>query len=345
MKHSLKVFAGGTCLLAAASGCLAQTEAPEQEVDRAIEVASITADRGIVTRPGRLTIEPSLSYSQSDSTVVAIEGYTVIPALLIGLINVSEVQRDLFVAALSFKFGITSRLEASLRVPYLSIEEDLREREAFQGTPVDRLTESSGEGLGDVEASLRYQLNDGTDGWPYFIGNLRVRGPSGEGPYDVPRRTLLDSQGNPIGTILSERPTGSGFWAFEPGLSVIYPTDPAVLFGNLSYVWTMEEDEGPANGGTVDPGDIIRFGFGMGFSINERTSFSLGYDHSIIQKTEYEFDNELTASNFDRIQVGALTFGFSQRLSRSSSFNLGVSVGVTEQAPNAEITLRLPFSF
>ncbi|MDG5500926.1 transporter [Marinobacter sp. BGYM27] len=318
---------------------------PEKPVEKASEVASITTDRGIVTRPGKLTIEPAISYANSNSTVVAVEGYTVIPALLVGLINITEVQRDIFVGALTFKYGITSRLETTLRAPYLSIREDLRERQAFQGTPVDSITESSGDGLGDIEATLRYQFNDGVEGWPYVIGSFRIRAPTGEGPYDVDRRILRDNLGNPIGIAFTERPTGSGFWGFEPGLSFIYPSDPAVLFGNLSYTYTLEEDEGFANGGTVDPGDIIRFGFGMGFAFNERTSFSLSYDHSIIPKTELEFDNNLDDARFDRIQLGSLAFGLSQRLTADTSVSLSVSVGVTENAPSTELTLKLPMAF
>lgn len=312
--------------------------------DTATDIASITADRGIVTRPGRFTIEPSFSHAHSNATRVAVEGYTIIPALLIGLINISEIQRDIFVSAVSLKYGFTSRFEGSVRVPYLSIREDLREREIFQGTPVDTLRESSGEGLGDVELAVRYQLNDGLDGWPYLIGVFRAKAPTGDGPYDVKQRLLTDNSGNPIGIELAERPTGSGFWSVEPGLSFIYPTDPAVLFGNLSYVWTIKEEQGFENGGTVDPGDVVRFGFGMGFAFNERTSFSLGYDHSVIRKTTFEHNNDLFAANFDRIQVGSLSFGLSHRLSPATTLSLTVAVGVTDNAPNSEITLKLPIN-
>lgn len=315
-----------------------------EPTDNATEIASITADRGIVTQPGRFTFEPSFSYAHSSATKVAVEGYTVIPALLVGLINISEIQRDVFVGALTTKYGFTSRFEAGLRVPYLSIEEDLRERQVFQGTPVDTLRESSGDGLGDVELSLRYQMNDGLEGWPYLIGTFRAKAPTGEGPYDVDQEVITDNNGNPIGVELAERPTGSGFWSVEPGLSFIYPSDPAVLFGNLSYVWTIEDDEGPENGGIVDPGDVVRFGFGMGFAFNERTSFSLGYDHSVIGETTYEQGNDLFATNFDRTQVGSLAFGLSHRVSADTLLSLTVAVGVTDAAPNTEITLKLPMS-
>lgn len=316
----------------------------KESTEQASDIASITSDRGIVTQPGRFTIEPSISHAHSNATQVAVEGYTVIPALLIGLINISELQRDIFVGALSLKYGFTSRFEAAVRAPYLYIQEDIREREAFDGTPVDTLRESSGEGLGDVELSMRYQLNDGLEGWPYVIGSLRAKAPTGDSPYDVGQRIIKDSQGNPIGVDLKDRPTGSGFWSFEPGISFIYPSDPAVLYGNLSYVYTLKDEKGFENGNTVDPGDVVRFGFGMGFAFNERTSFSLGYDHSIIRKTTFERDIDLFGANFDSIQIGSLSFGLSQRLSSSTTLSLTVNIGVTENAPNSEITLKLPIS-
>lgn len=318
--------------------------AEDSKNEQATEIASITEDRGIVTRPGRFVIEPAFSHAHSNSTRVAIEGYTVIPALLVGLINISEIQRDIFVTSLTFKYGITSRLETDLRIPWLRINEDLRERQAFEGTPVDTLRESSGQGLGDIEASVRYQLNDGLDGWPYVIGVFRVKAPTGDSPYDVDQRVVEDEDGNVIGIELEERPTGSGFWSFEPGLSFIYPSDPAVLFGSLSYVYTKEKDQGAENGGRINPGDVIRFGFGMGFAFNERTSFSLGYDHSVIQRTGFETNSDVFAATFDHIQVGSLSFGLSQRLNPKTSMSLTVSIGVTENAPSSELTLKLPFT-
>ncbi len=220
---------------------LASAQAEEYK-EQASDIASITSDRGIVTQPGRFTIEPSFSHAHSNATQVAVEGYTVIPALLIGLINISEVQRDIFVGALSLKYGFTSRFEAALRVPYLSIQEDLRERQAFEGTPVDTLRESSGEGLGDVELSVRYQLNDGLEGWPYVIGSLRVKAPTGDSPYDVDQQVINDSQGNPIGIELEERPTGSGFWSFEPGVSFIYPLGPCSSLRQPQLCFTLKDE-------------------------------------------------------------------------------------------------------
>ena len=67
----------------------------------------------------------------ASSTEVAIEGLTIIPALVIGLINVSQVQRDVTTAAVSFRYGLTDRTELTVKLPWLHIEESIRERRAF----------------------------------------------------------------------------------------------------------------------------------------------------------------------------------------------------------------------
>src|SRR5690554_4500721 len=109
-------------------GTTVKAEADARAQDAATDIASITADRGIVTRPGRFTIEPSLSDAHSNATRVAIECYTVIRALLMVLFSIWVVQPNIFVGAVSLKYGFTSRFEAGIRVPYLCIKEDYRER-------------------------------------------------------------------------------------------------------------------------------------------------------------------------------------------------------------------------
>src|SRR3546814_11457716 len=84
--------------------------------------------------------------------------------------------------------------------------------------------EVDGDGIGDVELALHYQINSGLDDWPIFIGNLRYKSPSGEGPFDVDR----DANG-----LESELATGSGFHGIEPSVTILSPNDPAVFFANF----------------------------------------------------------------------------------------------------------------
>ncbi len=320
------------------------TENKDRQKDVSEVVQSIN-ERGILTSRGTWIVEPSFTYTHSSSTVVAIEGFTVLPALIIGLINVSQAERDILNYALSLRVGITSRMELNLKVPYIDIDESIRERQVLEGTPIDIVSDTSGNGLGDVELSLNYQLNSGRNGSPFYIANLRVKSDTGTSIFELDRRNLLNDSGAIIGVVFDEQPTGSGFWSVQPGLTVLYPTDPAVLYGSISYLWNLEDDKGPEFGGEVDPGDIIGFSFGIGFSVNERTSFSLGYEHNIIDKTEVELAPDLEDAEFDRYHSGSLLLGISQQMFDKTPLNISLAVGVTEQSPDVQITFKAPFQF
>jgi uncharacterized coiled-coil protein SlyX len=69
--------------------------APGQE-DRPPAVAPLFDQPGILTPQGKYVLEPSVQYSYSSSNRVALVGYTIIPALLIGLVDVREVKRSTF---------------------------------------------------------------------------------------------------------------------------------------------------------------------------------------------------------------------------------------------------------
>lgn len=81
----------------------------------------------------------------------------------------------------------------------------------------------------------------------------------------------------------------------------------------------------------------------MGLAINERTSFSIGYQHSFVMETSQEIDG--TTVDSDSFDVGALNLGFSYALSDRTSVNLSTQIGVTEDAPDVVLTLRVPTAF
>src|SRR3546814_13870780 len=102
------------------------------------------------------------------------------------------------------RYGITNRLEAEGKIPYVYRDD----RISFiipQVDPDAQLTqEVDGDGLGDIELGLHYQVNDGLEDWPIFIANLRYKSPSGKGPFDVDREAngldrRLRSEGRRVG--------------------------------------------------------------------------------------------------------------------------------------------------
>lgn len=323
-------------------GPLAQTEKPNEveTVGRApakpvqAKPPEIAADifdqRGVLTPRGSFIIEPSLQYTHSSVNRVALEGFTIIPAITIGLIDIREVNRNTFAAALAGRFGVSDRLEIEARVPYIYRGDSTVTRELATPTTGDEVFDVNGSNIGDVEVALHYQFNRGLNGWPFLIGNLRVKSDTGTSPFDVdidPRSGLQE-----------ELPTGSGFWAVQPSITAIYPSDPAVFFGNLSYLYNIERDVGE-DFGDIDPGDVIGVNLGMGFSLNERASWSVGYEHNVILKTE---QNGSTLPNSQVLQVGSLLFGYSFRLNERRNINFSLGVGATEDAPDVQMTLRVP---
>jgi hypothetical protein len=326
-----------------------QTQQPQQPVGQAPdpkpagEAVAGLDDRGVLTPKGKLIVEPAFRYIHSTDSQVSIDGFTILPSLILGLIDVSELQRDTFRTSVSFRYGLTSRLEVEATVPWVYREETVKQRAILEGSSFDVVSDSDGSGLGDLEAAVHYQFNSGAGGGPVVIGNFQVKARNARDPFDVDRKLLFDENGNLVGQQLEEQPIGSGFWAFKPSLTIIYPSDPMVLYGNVSYLWNKERKINDQIG-KIDPGDAVGFGFGMGFSVNERTSFSLGYDHTTVFKNSVENDEGLDPV-FDRFQVGSFALGLSHRLNKRSSLNLGISMGVTSEAPDVDISLRLPISF
>ncbi len=314
-----------------------------RKVEAVEAIASISDEvRGVLTPRGKLVLDPSLKYAHSSNNRVFVEGFgpLVLPSLFLGLLDIREVDRDLWIASLAARYGITSRMQFEVKVPYVWREDSIRSRPFVTNLFGDKVYEVDGSGLGDVEFALDYQLNRGLNGWPFFIGGVRVSAPTGTDPFEVETVDFTDANGDTIERFPTELATGSGFWSIQPSLTFLFPTDPAVFFGTLSYTWSIEDDFGN-DVGEIDPGDTIGLSGGMGFGINERSSFSLGFSYKHVDETTQN-GNNLKGSDLD---IGEVSLGYSYRLSRNTNLNLSVGVGATEDAQDFQLTVRLPTTF
>lgn len=306
---------------------------------------------GILTPPGRYVLEPSLQYGYSSSNRVALVGYTIIPALLIGLVDVREVKRNTLTAALTGRWGLSNRLEAELRVPYVYRSDASISREIFTGSASEQSFSSRGHALGDVEMALRYQLNQPSADRPYLIGSLRFKSRTGKDPFDVVTDCVTRCIGNTTGTGLPlDLPTGSGFYSLQPGLTWLMASDPAVFFGGISYTHNFGRSDVSRRVldgqreyiGSIKPGNIWGLNFGMGMALNDRSSFSMGMDLSSIGRTK---QNGTPVASSVRTQLATLLMGYSYRLSQRTTLNVSVGAGLTRDTPDLTLTVRLPMSF
>jgi hypothetical protein len=316
---------------------------PPREEARPAQVAQIFEQPGVLTPRGKLVLEPSLQYAYSSNNRVALVGYTIIPAITIGVIDVREVKRNTFTAALTARYGLTNRLEVEARVPYAYRSDDSIASGLNSNT--DNLPFSAtGRGIGDVELTARYQLTDGGVDKPYLVGSLRYKSRTGKDPFEV---TTRPGQTTQFAGFQEEQPLGSGFTGLQPALTALFPSDPAVFFGSISYLHSFARDgvvaqtsDGPQAIGRVAPGGIFGFNFGMGLALNEKSSFSLGYDHSSVGKTKLNGDSRASV----RSQLGTLILGYSYRFNAERSLNVSLGVGVTRDTPDVTLTVRTPIT-
>ncbi|MFI4966987.1 MAG: transporter, partial [Caulobacterales bacterium] len=288
----------------------------------------------------------SIEYDRTSNDRLVFRGVEIVPGINLGLVEANRAGRDTAVATLAARFGVTNRLEVEARVPYV-YRNDQVTTVATQTNNFEQNSSLYGHDIGDVEFAARYQLNYGRDGWPIFVATGRVKPPTGKGPYDV----AYDAN-----AVALQLPTGSGFWGVEGGVTMLYPTDPAIIFASLTYLHNFSRNIDKTFGqagsalhvGEVDPGDSIGATLGFGLSLNPRFSVSFGYSHNyIFATTAHEGSPGAVEirSKSQPLQAGSLLMGWSFRLSDRLTLNNSFEFGVTSDAPDLQIVFRAPYRF
>ncbi len=316
-------------------------EAPKAE-DKPPEIPVLADVGGVLTPRGVLIVEPQLEFVTSTINRFVFQGIEIADAVLVGTIEASDADRLTIVPAVTARLGVTNRFEIDARVPMVIRDDRITSTVVSQSDQATISRDVDGAGIGDIELGAHYQINRGQDGMPFLIGNVRVKTDTGTSPFEVSRDGL---------GIETELATGSGFWSVEPSLTAIYPSDPAVFYGNIGYLFNIGRDigerintgSGSALIGNVDPGDSVGVSFGMGLGINRRASVNFGYDHDFIMKTTTEIDGVDFES--ETLQVGSFLFGLSYSTSETSGLNVTLALGATDDAPDMQITVRVPMTF
>ena len=319
------------------------------DFDRAPAIAVLGDQGGVITRAGQLTFETQLEYARADRNRALFRGIEIVESVLVGVFDINESRQDVITAAFMARYGLTSRLEVGVRLPVV------HRNDASVLAPVQGSTNNDaaatidnsarGNGVGDLELSLRYQLTGSRVGQPFLIGNLQVVAPTGTNPFDVPR----DDTGRAL-----RAATGAGFWGVSPSVTAILPSDPAVLFGTIGYTRNFAANVDtvipPVRIVRVKPGDSVSASAGVGLSLNDRASLNLGYAHtwafgtktrSIIEDPR-PGDDGIRNQRARDLQIGRLLFGVTYRVNDRSSINWSVEVGATDDATDLRTVLRVP---
>ncbi|WP_395397062.1 hypothetical protein WBP07_30830 [Novosphingobium sp. BL-8A] len=325
------------------------------ERPRPQEVAVLAAQGSVLTRAGRLTIEPTFEYARDDRNRFVFRGIEIPQSVLVGVFDINESRQDIVTAAATVRYGLTNRIELGVEVPWIYRDDTAVLVPLVQNPPQSGTgtvnTSAHASGLGDVELMARYQINNGTHGWPFLTANVQVVTPTGTDPYGVPR----DALGN-----ATKAATGFGFWGVQPSVTVIMPSDPATIFGvlgyNLNFGKNVNTRISDAQIDHVTPGSGPNMTLGVGLALNERTSISFAYAHnwlfgtkSIIRPIEIQngietYGDPLSTKTRD-VQIGRFLFGLSYRVNQRTTVNWTVEMGVTQDAADLRTSFRIPITF
>ena len=108
--------------------------------------------------------------------------------------------------------------------------------------------------------------------------------------------------------------------------------------------------------GDVDPGNSINIALGMGLSLNEQFSMSLGFKYDYVFPTDRRsgrdpgFQSGRT-SNFDgnfetdTLQAASFLVGWSYQVNEMVGVNLNFEVGATDDANDFAVRIGVPIRF
>jgi hypothetical protein len=320
----------------------------QKETQRVLQTApELSSKGGVLTPKGYLVVDPSLEYDYWDQNQVNISGFTIVPGVTFGNINVQKVQANYLTTALTFRYGITNRWEVNTKIPVVyatgsTTTQPLGPNAEVFSPGADAFN------IGDIQIGTSYQFNTGNKGWPIFLGNLLFKTTTGVSPFDVPIYTTNDPNGLFIAGIDKKLPTGTGFYSLEPNVTVLFPTSPAVLFANVLYginfsrtVDLANRAGGPGTSTDISPGNYISGTFGVGFAVNDQTSMTFSYQQEHVWPTSAN-GTEVAGSSFD---FGTFNFGLGYALTKNVNLNLGAGIGVGPNSPAAKILLEVPIRF
>lgn len=308
-----------------------ETERPKSE--KPIDQLLLT--RGAILLPkGVLQLEPSLNWTRLSSDRVAISGFTIFEAIVIGTITVDKVSRNIYTAAITGRYGILDRLQIETTIPYLYRQD---QEIIGVGTANERERTTDGNGLGDIVGSLVWQALIGSEGVPDVLLRLGGRTRTGTDSFEIP--TVIEDPGMSNKPRLTETPTGNGYYSVIPGFTLVWKSDPVVFYGGFNYSVNMARTVAPF--GRVDPGNNWEMVLGINLALSERVSVNMSFYDTQFNSTSINGKNQPGTS----FNSGLLTLGTSLYITPKHVLLVTVGAGVTNESPDFSLTISLPSLF
>lgn len=226
-----------------------------------------------------------------------------------------------FRATTTLRYGIANNVELALSVPYFASQ---RRTNAFNQTIVRNVS-----GIGDISAQASANLWREGDWYPGAALTLGLSMPTGDNPYDLSNLQAGQVAGDPLALKQT-----SGHWVPRAAIQFFKSTDPLILFFGVGMDYALPRTFGDVK---VEPGFRYTYNLGFGFALSERSTLGFSLNGSISERLKVggvpvaNSVNELLTARFTLIQ----------RLGQDFWVEPAITVGLTDDGPDAALTLSL----
>ena len=310
----------------------------EEEKSKAQETSSEVVEKGGLIA-GKFQVSFTESYTHLQTNQLYIEGFGILPIVVVGNVDVQNVRRDIFTSVFGASYKLTNKLQVSLNVPWQYSMATISTATGINGRkPASANNEgtSKSSSLGDVTVGMFYQLTRETLLLPSMSGGLDLKLRNGRDLFETP---------DPAAHV----PAGTGFYMLRGTLSVSKTSAPAVVYGSMGYAYNFSRHNiayTPANQpavliGSYEPGAAFNVSAGVSLSLN----YQLSLNWNLAEATQ--FASKVNGRVSPNSATNAITFrmGGIWRLNRTTSIDLSLTTGLTNDAGGTTIALRIPWSF
>jgi hypothetical protein len=298
----------------------------ERQATEALDQALIVRG-GLLLPSGTLEIDHTTSYYSASSDHVTINGFALLPILVVGDIASQRTRQDYLLPSLTTRLGLPHKFQMDFEVPYGY--ELIRTVDA-----TNKQTEVSNFGLGDISAGISRQLTNEHGRVPDTIANVRFKSTTGQDSFNLTS---------------SEVALGTGFNSIQGSVTAAKSSDPVVFFGNLFYTANLAAShtipsQDPSNPsattiGHFNPGGAVGFQIGSILALNPEVSMTVGWDQRFTRSTQLN-GVDIPASY---LVEGTLRLGTSYVYAPGRTVDLSFGVGLTPDTPNLQFSVGLPF--
>jgi hypothetical protein len=297
----------------------------ERQATEALDQALIVRG-GLLLPSGTLEIDNTTSYFSASSDHLSINGFALLPVLVVGDIASQRVREDFLLPSFTARLGLPHKFQMDFLVPYGY--ESIRTVDALNVQ-----TTATSFGLGDISAGVYRQLTTEHGHMPDMLANVRFKSTTGKDSFSLTS---------------SEVALGTGFNALQGNLTVAKSSDPVVFFGNLSYTANLAANHtvsanDPTNPdaktiGHFTPGGAVGFQLGSILALNPEVSMTVGWDQRFTRSTQLN-GVDIPASY---LVEGTLRLGTSYMYAPGKIVDLSFGVGLTPDTPNLQFSVGVP---